>query len=262
MHPAGSRTVFAVIAVTLLVSVVAVGGSEPLRGTTREAAETAQPSPTVVVAPPAEFPVPGALPPEVFVFEEDSGAPGWLRWAIALLLLAALVTVGVSLARALRNMGRLRRPRRRAADPEPDKRAEEAPGEPSEADEAALARRAVEAALEPLRDPTDPRGAVIAAYVRMQDVLAERELGRRSPEAPREYLARLLGEGGMPESSLTALTEMFEEARFSLHPIPDSAPGRAAGELERTRSALATLDVSAQAGGRTRGARDTVGRSE
>jgi hypothetical protein len=76
----------------------------------------------------------------------------------------------------------------------------------------------------------------------MQRVLAERELGRRSPEAPREYLARVLGEGGMPEGSLTTLTEMFEEARFSLHPIPDSAPRRALGELERTRSALAARD--------------------
>jgi uncharacterized protein DUF4129 len=239
MQAAGTRTVLAVIALTLLACVVAIGGSEPLRGTTSETAETAQRAPNVVVAPPAEFPVPGALPPEVFVFEEDSGAPGWLRWVIAVLLVAALVAVTVLLVRAWPSMGGLRRRRRRPGDPEPDEGADEAAGATSEGEDADVVRRAVEAALDPLRDPTDPRSAVIAAYARMEAVLAERELGRRRPEAPREYLTRVLGEGGMPERSLTTLTDMFEEARFSRHPIPDSAPRRALGELERARAALA-----------------------
>jgi hypothetical protein len=242
MHAAGTRTVLAVIAVTLLVCVVAIGGSEPLHVTSGQPAETAQRSPNVAVAPPAEFPVPGALPPEVFVVEEDSGAPGWLRWVLALLLAAALMAVTVLLLRALPGMRGLWRRRRKPVEPEPDERADEAAGSMSEGDEADVVRRAVEAALEPLRDPTDPRGAVIAAYARMEKVLAERELGRRRPEAPREYLARVLGEGGMPASSLTTLTEMFEEARFSPHAVPYSAPGRALAELESARAALAARD--------------------
>jgi hypothetical protein len=239
----GIRAAAAAIALTLLVSVVAIGGSEPLRGTTGEP-ETPQRSPNVVVAPPAEFPVPGALPPEVFVIEEDSGAPGWLRrWAIAVLLLAALVGAGVPLVRAWPGMAGLLRRRRRPAGPEPDEHETQAAGAVSESENAEVARLAVEAALEPLRDPTDPRGAVIAAYARMETVLAEREIGRRTPEAPREYLARVLGEGGMPERSLTTLTEMFEEARFSRHPIPDAAPTRALGELENARAVLAARDA-------------------
>jgi hypothetical protein len=172
----------------------------------------------------------------VFVIEEDSGAPGWLRWMILLVLLTALVAVGVQLVRALPSLGRLQR-RRTTRDPEPDE--EQATGAVSEGEDVDVARRALEAALAPLRDPTDPRGAVIAAYARMESVLAERELGRRTPEAPREYLARVLRGGGMPESSLITLTDMFEEARFSRHPIPDSAPRRALGELEHARAALA-----------------------
>ncbi len=86
--------------------------------------------------------------------------------------------------------------------------------------------------MEPLRNPADPRDAVIAAYARMEKTLAGRELGRRTPEAPREYLARVLREQGMPERSLTTLTALFEEARFSIHPIPRSAPRRALRELE------------------------------
>lgn len=42
----------------------------------------------------------------------------------------------------------------------------------------------------------------------------------------------------MPVTSLTTLTALFEEARFSRHPIPESAPGRAAHELQIARAAL------------------------
>lgn len=43
----------------------------------------------------------------------------------------------------------------------------------------------------------------------------------------------------MPEQSLTALTALFEEARFSRHPISESGPRRAASELRAARVALA-----------------------
>jgi hypothetical protein len=46
----------------------------------------------------------------------------------------------------------------------------------------------------------------------------------------------------MPESSLITITEMFEEARFSRHSVPDSAPRRALGELEKARAGLAARD--------------------
>jgi hypothetical protein len=230
------RAAAAAIALTTLVCVVAIGSSEPLRGTTGEPAEAPQRSPDPVVAPPAEFPVRGALPPEVFVFEEDSGPRVWLRWIIVLVLLTALVAMGVLIVRALLSLGPLRW-RRTSREPEPDEA--QAAGAVSVVEDADVARRAVEAALEPLRDPANPRAAVIAAYAGMERVLAERELGRRAPEAPREYLTRVLGERGMPERSLITLTDMFEEARFSRHPIPDSAPRRALGELEHARAALA-----------------------
>ena len=48
---------------------------------------------------------------------------------------------------------------------------------------------------------------------------------------------------GMPEQSLTALTALFEEARFSRHPIPESARRRAASELNAARDALAAETV-------------------
>jgi hypothetical protein len=46
----------------------------------------------------------------------------------------------------------------------------------------------------------------------------------------------------MPEQSLTTLTALFEEARFSLHPISQAAPRRALSALENARLALAAMD--------------------
>jgi DNA ligase D-like protein (predicted 3'-phosphoesterase) len=229
-----TRTVAVAIALTALVCVVALASREPLRGTTGPPTDTPEGSEDVVVIAPApDFPVPGALPPEVFVIdaEESSGTPAWLPWTLAGVGLAGIAAAGLLLARDLRRWGggrgRRRRARRKAAG-SPVVRISGVSGE----DEAERARRAVETAMEPLRNPTDPRAAVIAAYASMEKALAERELGRRTPEAPREYLARVLREQGMPDRSLTTLTTLFEEARFSLHPIPRSAPGRALRALE------------------------------
>ena len=241
MHAVGPRTVVVAIALTLLVCVVAIAGREPLRGTTEEPTPTRQEPEQVVVTPPPDFPVPGALPPDVFVIEEESATPAWLPWTIVGLALIGTLAAGLLLARRLRMWGGRLFGRRRARRTAPGPVAAEASNVGTE-DDAEVARRAVEAALTPLRDPAEPRAAVIAAYARMEQVLAEQALGRQTPEAPREYLARVLREQGMPERSLTTLTTLFEEARFSLHPIPQSAPRRALSELENARLALASID--------------------
>jgi hypothetical protein len=235
-----TRTVGVVIALTMLASAVAVASREPLRGMNEEPTATRERPAEAVVAPPAEeFPVPGALPPDVFVVEPDgvAGKPAWLPWTIAAIGLGALIAAGVRLVRDLRRRRRSPRRRRGGQSPAPEATVSQLPTAGTD-DDAELTRRAVEAALEPLRDPSDPRAAVIAAYADLEQVLAERELGREVPEAPREYLARLLRERGMPDGSLTTLTALFEEARFSLHPIPETAPRRALRALEDARAAL------------------------
>ena len=167
--------------------------------------------------------------------------PAWLPWTIIGLAVAAIVAACLLLFRDLRLPGGRRLGRRRAHRTATGPEAAD-PSIAATEDDAEVARRAVEAALKPLHDPADPRSAVIAAYARMEEVLAERELRRRTPEAPREYLARVLREHGMPGRPLTTLTALFEEARFSLHPIPQSAPRRALSELENARVALAAMD--------------------
>lgn len=240
MPAVGTRTVAVAIALTMLVCVVAIGGSEPLRGTSEDSAGAGQAREDVKrVVPSAR----GSLPPEVFVFyqDEEPTTPAWLPWTIVGLAVAGIVGAGLLIFRDLRLRDPWRHRRRRARRTAPGPPAAEQSIAGTE-DDAEVARRAVEAALEPLRDPGDPRAAVIAAYARMEQVLAARELGRQTPEAPREYLARILRARGMPGRSLTTLTALFEEARFSLHPIPHSAPRRALSELENASVALAARD--------------------
>ena len=243
------RTAAAVIVLTALVCVVAVAGDGPIR----ERPEPYVPSRSELIeigVITSEFPVPGALPPEVFPPEAyglgPAGPPAWLWWLLGAIAAAAIVWFAVRIVRELMRV-RWRMPRlgtwrwpwrwRRRVRTAPG----ESPAtEPARVvhDEAQIARQAVDAALAPLREAAEPRAAVIEAYARMEHALAERELGRRTAEAPREYLGRIMREHGMPEESLTTLTALFEEARFSTHPIPESARQRAASELKAARAAL------------------------
>lgn len=227
-----SRIAAAVIALTALICIVVVAGDGPIDG-----GGSGEPAPYVPTRDDLleagvitdDFPVPGALPPEIFPAEawgiRPPGPPAWLPWALVAIV---LLWVAFRLGRDLR-AGRIERPRwRRSAAPEVS----------PESDDVGLTRRAIDAALVPLREPADPRAAVIEAYARMEQVLAERDLGRRAAEAPREYLDRVLVARGVPERSLTSLTALFEEARFSRHPIPESASRDAASELRALRAAL------------------------
>jgi hypothetical protein len=86
--------------------------------------------------------------------------------------------------------------------------------------------------------PADPRAAVLAAYARMEAALASVGLARRPSDAPRQYLARIeagLGGGRRP---VARLTELFERARFSPHPVGEDARSEAIGALEALRTEL------------------------
>jgi hypothetical protein len=79
---------------------------------------------------------------------------------------------------------------------------------------------------------------VLAAYARMEAALATVGLARRPSDAPREYLTRLeaaLGGGRVPAARLT---ELFERARFSPHPVGEDLRRDAIGALESLRAEL------------------------
>lgn len=122
--------------------------------------------------------------------------PGWLPWTL-------LAIVSIALAAGVVVLW-LRR--ERTATEQPETRA---------------ARAAVHAAIGALDDEADPRRAVIAAYGAMQRELGEHGVARAPAEAPREYLERALKASRATESEARTLTGLFEEARYSTHPIPE-----------------------------------------
>jgi hypothetical protein len=97
---------------------------------------------------------------------------------------------------------------------------------------------ALSEAIDDLRNEPDPRRAVIAAYARMERVLARHGLARDPAEAPFEYLARILSRLDVRAGATQELTELYERAKFSPHPIDDLMKERAINALVSIREDL------------------------
>lgn len=107
-----------------------------------------------------------------------------------------------------------------------------------EPDDRAAAEAAMQAAIAALDTDRDARAAVIAAYAAMERTLADHGTARSPSEAPREFLGRILLASGATARDAEALTGLFEEARYSAHPIPDRMRGLAASALASIRARL------------------------
>jgi hypothetical protein len=98
--------------------------------------------------------------------------------------------------------------------------------------------RAVDESLDDIRAEPDPRRAVIAAYARLEQVLAAHDLARLPAEAPFEYLGRILTELEVGEAAARALTDLFERAKFSQHVVGPEMKEQAIAALETVRDEL------------------------
>jgi hypothetical protein len=97
---------------------------------------------------------------------------------------------------------------------------------------------ALDESLDDLRAEPDPRRAVIAAYARLERVLAGRGLPRSPAEAPLEYLARVLTELSVGARAASRLTDLFERAKFSQHAVGPEMKDEAIDALETVRDDL------------------------
>jgi hypothetical protein len=112
---------------------------------------------------------------------------------------------------------------------------------PVPADDTALAAvvaASIGDAIEDLEAEPDARRAVIAAYARMEGVLARHGLGRTPSETPLEYLRRVLLGLTARGDAVEALTGLFEEAQFSGHQIDAGMKRDAIGALRSIRDDL------------------------
>jgi hypothetical protein len=104
---------------------------------------------------------------------------------------------------------------------------------------------AVSEAIDDLRTEPDARRAVIAAYARMEGVLARRGHPRHPAETPVEYLSRILASLRVREGAVRELTDLFERAKFSTHEIDESMRERAISALVSVREDLQPAAVAA-----------------
>jgi hypothetical protein len=93
-------------------------------------------------------------------------------------------------------------------------------------------------AIDDLEAEPDARRAVIAAYARMEAVLARNGLRRRPSETPVEYLRRILLGLKARGDPVRRLTSLFEQAKFSRHEIDSSMKQEAIGALREIRADL------------------------
>ncbi len=78
---------------------------------------------------------------------------------------------------------------------------------------------------------SDARAAVIACYAAMEQSLGSLGIGRRLSDSPTDLLERVVANGAVRRAEARALTTLFQEARYSSHPMDR-------GHLEQARAAL------------------------
>lgn len=88
-------------------------------------------------------------------------------------------------------------------------------------------------------DEGSPRNAVVACWVRLEELAAARGLERRPADTPAEFVSRALGTYRLDPAALQRLAELYREARFSRHTIGEQHRDEARGCLERLGQGIA-----------------------
>jgi hypothetical protein len=158
------------------------------------------------------------------------GLPEWLGSA-ALILLAVVGVVGIVLLiwAILRDQAK-RRARRKG------RRGAAGTSGPRTAEELVAA---LDAGLEELSDTDrDPRRAVIACWVRLEQAAAAAGTPRNPGDSPTDLVGRLLREQNVDAQVLAALLAVYREARYATHTVDDEMRRQAISALERLRADL------------------------
>lgn len=97
--------------------------------------------------------------------------------------------------------------------------------------------------LDDLRAEADPRRAVIAAYARLERVLAAHGVARSASETQEEYVARIFGQLDIDFRSIRRLTDLFAVAKFSQHAVDVEMKEEAIDILEQIRDELRAAET-------------------
>jgi hypothetical protein len=158
------------------------------------------------------------------------GLPDWLGNAALYLLLALALVVIVLLVVAIVRDQVKRRARKKGRRVAPGRRG---------ARTAEELVAALDAGLEELSDTDrDPRRAVIACWVRLEQAAAAAGTPRNPGDSPTDLVGRLLREQNVDGQVLAALLEVYREARYATHTVDDQMRQQARSALERLRADL------------------------
>jgi len=165
--------------------------------------------------------------------EEDRGAsvdlPDWTAGVASVTcMVLSLAVIGMLAVAVVRGAGR-----RRAGLPG----GEAVAGRPS--DEEVIA--ALDAGLADLSDvDRDPRRAVIACWLRLEEAAAAAGMPRQVGDTPTDLVLRLLGGGGHAVSAdvLAGFAELYRAARYSTHTVDEAMRRQAVTALHRLRAEL------------------------
>src|SRR5262245_44268779 len=103
---------------------------------------------------------------------------------------------------------------------------------------------ALEAGLEELSDADrDPRRAVIACWVRLEQAAAAAGTPRHPGDSPTDLVGRLLREQQVDAQVLAALLDVYRQARYATHTVDDQMRVQARSALERLRADLGSVSV-------------------
>jgi hypothetical protein len=217
---AGVAALLALAAVTVPRSALGIGPVEPiLQDPPRLTEHPFEP-------PPTASPVPSAA-----AAPERAALPDWVVTAVTVLCVAVVVAVVAVLAFVLiRDAARRRLARRRPAPTSDQALSDRA------ADEVVAA---VEAGLVELSDQdADPRRAVIACWVRLEEAAAAAGTPRHIGDTPTDLVARLLGAHHVSGNVLAALAHLYREARYGTHTVDERMRAEALSALHRVRGEL------------------------
>jgi Domain of unknown function (DUF4129) len=181
----------------------------------------------------ASEPVGAATPGAV---QHNPTLPGWLTGTLSVVCLVLLAAaVGAILWGVLRD----RLTARRGAV---------AVAEPALATQRDRVLAAVDAGLSGLDDAdADPRRAVIACWVRLEEAAAAAGTPRRPGDTPTDLVLRLLAAHQVSAPVLYPLAEVYRLARYATHTVDDGMRDQARAALRQLRA-----ELSAQPAGVTR----------
>ena len=211
----------AVLALLFLASLAATRSAPQLERFNPDAAPATEAPPLLpppsleAVARPSQQPV-----------EAGGELPDWTGTA-ALVLLGVLGVVIIALVSwaLLRQAMSRRSSRKGRRDPRRP--------EPSTAEDLVAV---LDAGLQELSDTDrDPRRAVIACWVRLEQAAAAAGTPRHAGDSPTDLVARLLAEQRLDAHVLTPFAAVYRQARYATHSVDDQMRQQARSALERLR---------------------------